>query len=192
MKYFYTKSKKLSVMKNLLGVFVLVVLTAGFTSCESIKGIFDVEVDTTIEGDLMILTDDTELKSTNDYGFDASVTVQVLNDDLYEYEDKIQDFKTSDVTIEVLSVDSSGVLLLSGTEFMISNANASYTWTLTSDWAIEPGLSVTLDAESYDVIDQILDDRVDFTMAATGSCNKANVTIELRYGIETTVVANPL
>ncbi len=45
----------------------------------------------------------------------------VLNDDLYEYEDEIQDFKTSDVTIEVLSVDSADVVFLAGTRFTISN-----------------------------------------------------------------------
>jgi hypothetical protein len=29
-------------------------------------------------------------------------------------------------------------------------------------------------------------------MSTSGTCNKANVHIELRYGIETTVVATPL
>ncbi len=167
-------------------------LTVGMSSCELITGLADVEIDTIIEGDLLIRTDDTELKSTNDYGFDESVTVQVLNDDLYEYDDLIQDFMTSDVTIEVLSVDSSGVVLRAGSEFEISNANAAYVWKLTADWPIEAGFSLTLDAASYDAIDDILGDMIPFTMATSGSCNKGDVTFELRYGIHTTVIANPI
>ena len=98
-------------MKNLTRVLLLLMITASLSSCESIKGIFDVEVDTTIEGEMDIITDGTALKSAEGYGdFNESITVAVLNDDLYEYEDKIQGFVTSDVTIEVLSVDSTGVV----------------------------------------------------------------------------------
>jgi len=179
-------------MKTTLRVLVLVMLTASLSSCESIRGLFDVEIETTVEGDLTFVTDETELKSTEDYGFNASVSVQVLNDDTYEYEDNIEDFMTSDITIEVLSVDSSDVILRSGSQFTIENMNAGYTWTLTTDWPIEPGFSLTLDAASYDAINDILEDMVAFTMSTSGTCNKGGVLIGLRYGIETTVVATPL
>jgi hypothetical protein len=179
-------------MKTTLRVLVLVMLTASLSSCESIRDLFDVEIETTVEGDLTFVTDETELKSTEDYGFNASVSVQVLNDDTYEYEDNIKDFMTSDITIEVLSVDSSDVILRSGSQFTIENMNAGYTWTLTTDWPIEPGFSLTLDAASYDAINDILEDMVAFTMSTSGTCNKGGVLIGLRYGIETTVVATPL
>ena len=179
-------------MKNALRILVLASLTVSLSSCENIKDLFDVEIETTVEGDLHFVSDETELKSTEDVGFEESVTVQVLNDDTYEYEDNIKDFRTSDITVEVLSVDSSDVLLRSGTSFTIENSNAGYTWTLTSDWPIEQGSSLTLDAASYDAIDDILEDMMPFTMSTSGTCNKGGVHIGLRYGIETTVVANPL
>jgi len=179
-------------MKTTLRVLVLVLLTASISSCESIRDLFDVEIETTIEGDLSFVTDETELKSTEDVGFGDTITVQVLNDDTYEYEDNIEDFMTSDVTIEVLSVDASDVILRAGSQFTIENMNAGYTWTLTTDWPIEPGFSLTLDAASYDAIDDILEDMVPFTMSTSGTCNKGGVLIGLRYGIETTVVATPL
>ena len=181
-------------MKNLIRVLLLVVLTAGFTSCEGIKSIFDIEVDTTIEGEMDIITDGTELKSTNSFGFDESITVAVLNDDLYEYEDKIQDFRTSDVTVEVLEVDSSGVVFLPGTEFTISNGvNTPVVWEITTDWPVEVDSSLNLmDAGLYAGVETILDERVDFTISAVGTCNKANVHATIRVGIETTVIANPL
>jgi hypothetical protein len=179
-------------MKNALRILVLASFTVSLSSCESVRSLFDVEIDTTIEGDLSFVTDETELKSTEDVGFDATVTVQVLNDDTYEYQDRITGFMTSDVTIEVLSVDSSDVILRTGSQFTIENMSAGYTWTLTTDWPIEQGFKLTLDAASYDAIDDILIDMLPFTMSTSGTCNKANVHIELRYGIETTVVATPL
>ena len=91
--------------------------TVSLSSCESIRSFFDVEIDTTIEGELSFITD---------------------------------------------------------------------------DWSIEPGFSLTLDAASYDAIDDILDDRADFTISTLGTCNKGGVHITLRFGIETRVVVTPL
>jgi hypothetical protein len=179
-------------MKTALRILVLAMLTVSLSSCEKIRDLFDVEIDTTVEGELYIVTDETELKSTEDYGFDATVTVQVLNEDTYEYEENIKDFMTSDVTIEILAVDASDVILRSGSTFTIENANAGYIWMLTSDWPIEAGFTLTLDNASLDVIDDILEDMIDFTMSTAGTCNKGGVHIELRYGIETTAVATPL
>jgi len=179
-------------MKYALRIVVLAMLTASISSCDGIRNLFDVEIDTTVEGDLNIVTDETELKSTDDVAFQASVTVSVLNEDTYEYEENIKDFMTSDVTIEVLSVDSADVILRAGSSFTIENVNAGYTWTLTTDWPIEAGMTLTLDAASYDVIDDILLDMLPFTMSTSGTCNKGAVTIWLRYGIETRAVATPL
>jgi hypothetical protein len=179
-------------MKNALRILVLAVLTVSLSSCESVRGLFDVEIDTTIEGDLSFVTDETELKSTEDVEFEATITVQVLNDDTYDYQDNITGFMTSDVTIEVISVDSSDVILRAGTKFTMSNENAGYQWTLTTDWLIEEGFSLTLDAASYDAIDDILEDMVPFTVSTSGTCNKGGVHILLRYGIETKVIATPL
>jgi len=168
-------------------------LTASLTSCEKIKGWFDVEVDTTIEGELSLVSDATELKSTEDYKINETITVQILNDDLYEYEDEITSFLASDVTFEVMSVDSSDVVLRAGTEFIISNSqNPGISVLVPFDWPVEVGASLTLDEASLNVINDILDDLIDFTITATGNCNKGNVTIDLRYGFEVTVIANPL
>jgi len=179
-------------MKNALRILVLASLTLSISSCESIKNLFDVEIDTTIEGELSFVTDETVLKSTEDVGFSASETVHVLNDDLYEYDENIKDFMTSDVSVEVLAVDSSDVILRANTSFTIENLNAAYVWTLTTDWPIEPGFRLTLDAASYDAIDDILNDKEDFTISTLGTCNKGGVHITLRIGIETRVVATPL
>ncbi|NOR34643.1 MAG: hypothetical protein GQ579_08195 [Bacteroidales bacterium] len=186
-------------MKTAIRIFMLVMLTASLSSCESIRGLFDVEIDTTIEGELDILTDAAELKSTDDHGFNASATIQVMNDDLVDYQDLINNIRAKSVSIEVISVDSAGapvtgVIILADTQFGISNPNASFTWLLNSDWPIEPGFEIELPAESYSVLNQILDEYEEYqvTVSADGTCNNGNIDIVLNYSIEVKVESNPL
>ena len=179
-------------MKSVVKILLLVILTASLTSCEKIKNLFDIEVETTINGNLDIEVDETELKSTDGFGFNESITVQVLNDDLYEYEDEIEDFLVSGVTAEVISVSEDGVEFLAGTTFTMSNPTYTVVWTLASNWPIEKGTTLNLkDAGLYDMVSDILDDRVDFTMSAVGESNIGGVTVVIRLGVETTVTVNP-
>ncbi len=179
-------------MKNTLRILVLAVLTMSLSSCEKINSLFDVEIETTIEGDLSFVTDEAALKSTDDHGFNDSKTVDVLNADLSEYGDLIQDFNTQNITIEVISVDSSDVILRADSEFGISNSNAGYTWTLTADWPIYEGLTLTVDEASFGAMNDILGDKEPITFTAVGTCNKGNVHITLNYGIDVIVISNPL
>lgn len=186
-------------MKTAIRTFMLVMLTTSLSSCEAIRGLFDVEIDTTIEGELDILTDAAELKSTDDHGFNASTTIQVMNDDLVDYQDLINNIRARSVSIEVISVDSAGapitgVIILADTQFGISNPNAEFIWELSSDWPIEPGFEIELPAESYSVLNQILDEYKDHevTISANGTCNNGNIDIVLNYGIEVKVESNPL
>ena len=56
----HTKNK--IAMKNALNFLILVMLTAGLTSCE----LADVDIDTNLTGQLNIVTDAAELKSTEE------------------------------------------------------------------------------------------------------------------------------
>lgn len=186
-------------MKTAIRIFMLLMLTASLSSCEAIRGLFDVEIDTTIEGELDILTDATELKSTEAYDFNATSTIQVMNEDLVEYEELINNIRARSVSIEVISVDSAGmpitgVVLLEDTQFGISNPNADFVWELDSDWAIEPGFTIDLPAESYSVLNTILDeyDEHAVTISAVGTCNKGNIDIDLNYMIEVKVESGAL
>jgi hypothetical protein len=180
-------------MKSIVRILLLVIIAGGVSSCEKIKNLFDIDVDTVIEGDLFIEVDEIQqLKAAPVYGFDESVTVQVLNDDLYEYENEIQDFKVSGVTVEVTSVSSDTLKLLAGTYFSVSNANHTVTWTVTNDWPIMEGTTLDLnDAGVFDEVEAILDELLPFTLTAVGTCNEAGAVIGLRLGIETTVTVNP-
>ncbi len=184
-------------MKNAIKIIVLIMLAAGMSSCDWIKGLTDVEIDTNIEGNLDVLTDEADLKSTDAHGFNDSTTIDVLNDDLEDYAELIEDFNTQSITLTVISIDSAGnavtgVELLTGTQFGLSNSGGGYTWTLNQNWAIDPGFTLSLDAASYDAIDDILSDQLPITVSAVGTCNKGNIHFELNYDIDVTVVSNPL
>jgi hypothetical protein len=182
-------------MKTAIRIFMLVMLTASLSSCESISDLLDVEIDTTLEADLDILTDDTELKSTDAFGFNESDTLQVINPDLEDYEELIDAIEVESVTIEIKEVDQSGVILYTGTMFRISNTlGASYTWTLLDNWDLDENFSKPLPSDSYDDLNDILEayDTSDVTVAAEGTCNKGSVHILLNYSLEIKVTSSPI
>ena len=184
-------------MRTALKFLILIFLTTSLTSCEKIKSWFNVEIDTTIEGQLNMVSDEAELKSTEAYRIFGTSTVNVMNEDLVEYEHLIEDFKTQSITLEVLSVDSAGaaitgVLILANSEFSISStSNPGYVWTLLQDLPVEVGNTLTLDAESYSAINDMLEGDEPITFTADGMCNKGNIFITLNYGLEVVVEANP-
>jgi len=189
-------------MNSALKLFMFCMLTASMSSCDLITDMADVEIDTNIEGRLDVLTDATELKSPEDHGFSEADTVDVINEDLEDYEHLIRDFHTQSITLRVLSVDSiggdgeefpvSGVKLLPNTTFGLANDLTEYYWILNQAWAIEEGMSLSLDAASYDAINDILKDELPVIFSAAGTCNKGNIRFILNYDLQATITANPI
>ena len=179
-------------MKNYVRVFLLAMLATGIASCS----LFDVEFDTEFEGDLAIEVEEPVLKSTLEaFPFSASTTINVLDDeDVYEYQDKIDDFIVSGVTATVTWINTDGVEFLAQTAFTITNGTRTVTWTLPVNVPIEEGTSLNLEdlGDVYKTVSAILSDMKPFTVSAVGNCNKAPVSAIIRLGIETKVLANPL
>jgi hypothetical protein len=181
-------------MRSLVRVILLAILAVGVGSCS----LFDVEIDTVFEGDLFVEVDEPMVKSAtaDSYPFQASATIDVLDDeDVYEYQDKIDDFIVSGVTVTVTSVTpSEGVEFLPQTAFTITNGTRTATWTLATSMPVEVGTSQDLEdlGKIYETVNAILGDMKPFTISAVGSTNVAPVSAVLRLGIDTKVVANPL
>jgi hypothetical protein len=181
-------------MKNVLKFLILALLTASLTSCEKIKSWFNVEIDTVIEGQLDLVSSDTELKSAEAYSIDGSEPVDLSsNEDLAEYEDVIEDIKTHSVTLMVLGVDAPDVVIHAGSEFSITTpTNPGLTWPISEDWAIVQGTTIDLTASDYSVLNKMLKGKEVVTFAATGTCNVGGVTINLTYEIDVTVEAEAI
>ena len=179
-------------MKSLVRVFLFAVLATGIASCS----LFDVEIDTTFEADLAIEVEEPVVKSTEaGHSFEAFASIDVLDDeDVYEYQDKIDDFIVSGVTVKVTWVNQEGVELLPETAFTITNGTRTATWTLKTSMPVEVGTSVNLEdlGKIYDTVNAILADMKPFTVSAVGTTNVAPVSAILVLGINTKVVANPL
>jgi len=179
-------------MKSLTKVFLLAMLAIGLASCS----LFDVEIDTSFDGYLDIEVQEPVMKSTEaGFPFQSSTTIDVLDDeDVYEYQDKIDDFLVSGVTVEVTWVNQTGVEFEAQTAFTITNGTRTAQWTLESNLPIEEGTTVDLQdlGSAYETVNAILGDMKPFTVSAAGTCNKAPVSAILKLGIETKVVANPL
>lgn len=183
------------IMRNLLKIALLVALSAGLSSCEKIKSIFDVEFDTTLSGDLDIDIQESARKSTNSYEFQKWAEVDPLDDDdIAEYIDNIKDFAVDGVSAKVIYVNKGNVLFESGTTFSITDNIDKVSWTLGSDWAVEEGQELPLEdgAGVYEAVASILKKKSTFTVGAEGVCSETNVSITIRIGIDTKVTASPL
>lgn len=182
-------------MRTTLKFLILLIFTASFTSCEWISGWFTEEINTTLEGQLNLVSDEAELKSTEAHSINGSTDpIDITdNDKLEPYADLINDIKAKSVSLIVVSVDSSDVVIHAGSEFTISSTtNPGMTWPIDADWPIEVGTTINLTADNYNVLNAMLKDDDPVTLSSTGTCNKGNVHILLTYEIEVVVEADPL
>lgn len=181
-------------MRNVLKFLILALLTSSLTSCEKIKSWFDVEIDTTLEGQLNLVSDVNELKSTEAYSINGSAEINLSdNEDLAEYEDVIKAIKTHNVTLMVIGVDAADVVIHAGSEFSISTpTNPGLSWPISQDWPIMQGTTVDLTADDYSVLNKMLKGSETVTIKATGTCNVGGVHIDLTYGIDVTVEAEAI
>lgn len=183
-------------MRNLVSIVLLVILAAGLSSCEKIKGLFDVEFETTLSGDLDIYIQPSVMKSTASHKFEKYAIVNMFDDiDIAEYDENIRYFEVNGVVAEVISVDKENVVFKSGTILSIYDDTDGAEWTMLDDWPIVKGTKLTLKdigGEVYQKVKTILDKKGEFKVGAEGESTEDNVHITLRIGIDTKVIANPL
>ena len=182
-------------MRNLVKMMLLVVLTAGISSCQKIKSIFDVDFDTTLSGDLDIDIPQSTAKSAANFEFEKFVTVDPLDDeDIADYVDNIKEFAVNGVVVEVLSVSTQDVVFLKGTSFVIKDNSITVSWTLENDWTVTEGTTIDLEdtGNIYESVVDILTKKGQFQVGASGVSSKEGVFITLSIGIDTKVTASPL
>ena len=182
-------------MRNLLKLTMMIFLAAGLSSCEDIKSIFDVEFESTLSGDLEVDVQESGKKSTEAYSFSATATIDPLEDeDIEEYIDKIKEIDVDGIIAEVVSVNKDNVVFKAGTFFSITDNTSSVTWTLTTDWPILAGTTVSLDdlGGIYDAVEEILDKKEVFTVAIEGESTETGIIVVIRVDINSTITASPL
>lgn len=182
-------------MRNLAKIVLLISLSAGLTSCEMVRGWFEVEFDTTLSGDLDIDIQESAKKSTNDHDFQASTKLNLLDDEEIEkYEANITEIEVTGIVAEVTYLSTSSVIFRGETSFSISDSSSSVEWTLGNDWTIFEGAEISLEdmGGTYDLVKGILDKHGEFQVSTVGKCSEAGVSIVITIGIDAIIKASPL
>ena len=181
-------------MRKTLYFTLVVVLTAGLSSCESIESLFDIDFDTTLSGDLDISIQESAKKSAS-YSFSTYTEVDPLDDeDIQEYLDKIKDFDVNEIMAKAVYVNKGEVVFGPGTTFTIYDNIDKATWPAPDNWAVSEGTTLTLGdiSKVYQTVADILTRKKPFTIGASGTCSETGVEVVIRISIKTKVIANPL
>jgi len=186
-------------MKNLGIAALLVMLTTSFTSCEKIKGIFDVDVETTLSGDLEIDIPESATKATGYYEFETFVVIDPTdNSDVADNAERIEEITADGIIATVTNVsvgdqNTDDLLLFKGTTFSIENSQVGASWTLQNEWPVRPGSELKLEDVQgiYGEVSKILTTLDPFTITCKGAASLEGISITIKIDIETTVTGNP-
>ena len=186
-------------MKNLGIIALIVLLSASFTSCEKIKGIFDVDVETTMSGDLEIDIPDSEKKATGYYEFETFAYIDPGdNQDVEDNADRIKEITADGIIATVTFVSVGGqstddLVLFKGTTFTITNSEREVSWELQNDWPIQKGSELKLEDVGgiYDEVSKILTTVDPFKIECKGAASLKGISITITIDIKTTVTGNP-
>ena len=186
-------------MKNLGIIAFVILLTASFTSCEKVKGIFDVDVETTLSGDLEIDIPESATKATGYYEFEDSVTIDpTVNNEVAVNEERIQEI-TADGIIATVTFVSVGdqptddLVFGIGTTFTIKNSTVKASWTLQNEWPIQKGSELKLEniQKIYGDVSTILTTLEPFKIIGKGEASLKGISITITIDIDCTITGNP-
>ena len=182
-------------MRNLVNIVLLIVFCSGMSSCEMIKGWFDVDFETTFSGDLNIDILESARKSTSNYTFQSTAPINPLEDDqVAEYQDNIKEVVITRILAEVLELNRDSVVFMEGTTFSIVSGSNITEWSLGNDWTIVDTTEIRLlDLDgAYNQIEDMIEAQEEFNVGVSGICSEAGVSLSLRISIETQIAAEKL
>ncbi len=186
-------------MKNLGIVALVILLSASFTSCEKVKDIFDVDVETTMSGDLDIDIPESALKAAGPYEFDTLVVVDPMDyGDVADNKDRIESITADGIiaTVDAVKIGDKNIedLVLTDVAFTIKNSSISATWTRMEAWPIQVGSTLTLDDinDIYSSVNEILTSVDPFTITCKGKSSLKGISITIVVDIDCTVTGNLL
>jgi hypothetical protein len=178
-------------MKTVLFALLAAVLMMG--GCDKIVNI---TFDSDIKADLEVYVPEDSFKADINGAFSVSKIVDPLSDpEVEKYINNIKGWDVTGISGEVISVSKEGVSLVSADiEVLSDNDNA--TWHLPAPPAIPlvVGQEISLDNTNgqWDAINNILNEKKEFTVSMSGVTDQGDVTFVIRIIISTEVEASPL
>ncbi len=178
-------------MKRVVVVAMVVVWVMGFTSCEN--GLFTREIEDTLEGELLINVDEPSVKSTNAVEFYKEITLSPLdNADIEEYQDNINEIKTTNVVATIDFVNQTDVVFLKGTTITFSGSQ-QVSWVFENELPVNEGTEITLSdvgGDVYGAVTEMLSDFESLTISIGGLSTKGGVTVSMVIGIDVVAKAS--
>jgi hypothetical protein len=178
-------------MKHMMKFALLLALATGLVSCD----LFNVDVETTLSGELDIAVDDPMIKSAEEgIPFDSWRTLYPGDDEeIAKYKDQIVAVEVDGIIAEVEWVSEADVYFLSGSLFVIYDDEDTVSWSMDTDWEVYDGATFMMDdlgGEKYDSIAVILEDVDPFTIGMVGASSKTGIEATVRIDIKTVITGS--
>ena len=179
-------------MKKLLNLlFLTVVISMIFTSCDKVDDLNTVNFDATFSGDVNCVTAG-GLKSTlNNPVFSASAVIEPTSDpNVNIYLSNIQKYEIESIKATITSMSQENVTIISA-DLTIHNFQHDAVWAFQNE-LLTTGKTITFSNENgqWDTVSSILKDGQEFTIILTGEADFTSVTFTVKVEIETKVKAN--
>jgi hypothetical protein len=185
-------------MKHIKNLALLMIAALAMTSCE----LFNVDVDSTLSGDLDVYVEESMAKSAlNLHPFVKEKIIDAFeNKDVEKYSSKVDGVAVEEIVATVESLSLEGVELSAETVFYIKNSSNSVSWSKGEAWTIHTGDTFTFDnlGSAYDEAAAIIEyaithkDDSEFTIGVDGECSDPGVSMKIRIDIKTIITAGIL
>ncbi len=183
-------------MKNLFTPLLALFLVVSLGSCDKVSDLADIDIPLEVSSENIDLSNKALGKTNGDTNFGKqSGKIDLFQGELKDYKsytDKIRKFKATEITINVISVNPSTGVKFSNPSTAVITSNSGKKATLNfSDEEIVAGKKIVIDSKVLSVINEILNERSEFSYEVTGGFNQqAKAVIMISFKGKVTV--NPL
>jgi len=178
-------------MKNLTKLFLSLLLVGiVFSGCKEAEELLDVKFDANYDTEINV-TVVPGTKAINGV-FNESEIIDPNSDSQFaEYASKIKGIDIREVTGEIIFINPNVTLV--SANLSVFNDNHSVTWTFTNE-ELTVGTILTLsnDAGQFDIVEDILMDKSEFTVTIDGQTIEDNAEFTFLFRLNSEVVASPL
>jgi len=174
-------------MKKLFIPFMALFLVVSLGSCDKVKDLADVDIPLELSSEEI----DLEPVAAKHLGKDFNFATQEGKIDLFQGElkdykaftDKIRNFKATKVIIDIISIDpTSGVSFSDPSEVVIKSASGKEAKLNFSGEEITAGKKIIVSGDILKVINEILNERKEFSYMVTGGFNQdAKAVIQIHF-----------
>lgn len=180
-------------MKNLSYFIAMLFMATTFTSCEKVKDLANVEIETTFESSSITVTPELEAIGKvqgGTYKFDVEELIDFVNNqDIKDYLDQIEDFDVESLVISFEDVSES--FNAETLKFIMFNSKQNKEFAFLNQ-IIENGSEITISEDDFEAIISILKDIENFSFKIQGDgCDKNN-NFKVKAKLKVKITANPL